>query len=366
MFGKTESKAKSDERLAKSSLTTQLLRRPELGALAGVVVVWIAFALTARGFIGAQGAANYLEVASELGILAVAVALLMIAGEFDLSIGSMIGATGMITAVLTKTFHFDVWLALSISLVFALFVGFLNGLLVVRTKLPSFIITLASLFIIRGATLGLTRIATSVTAIGQLDQVPGFLNAQWLFHGSFLTLQGVNERTLASGEVRQFFFDIPFEISILWWLGMAAIATFILLRTPVGNWIYSVGGDQNAARNVGVPVNGVKIGLFMTTAFAAWVVAHCQIFEAFSADVVRGEQQEFFAIIAAVIGGTLLTGGYGSAIGAVLGALIFGMVKQGTILTGADSDWFLVILGAMLITAVLINNYVRRLAMEAK
>jgi simple sugar transport system permease protein len=367
MLAKTDGKAKTDERLSQTSLLTKILRRPELGALAGAVVVWIVFAVMAgnRGFVSAQGVASYLEVASELGILAVAVSMLMISGEFDLSIGSMIGATGMITAVLTKTYHMDVWLALGISLAFALMVGFINGVMVVRTKLPSFIITLASLFIIRGTTLGLTRLATSVTAVGQLDQVPGFLNAQWLFHGSFMTLQGVNTRTV-NGEVRQIFFDIPFEISILWWLGMALIATILLLRTPFGNWIYSVGGDQNAARNVGVPVNRVKIILFMTTAFAAWLVAHSQIFEAFSADVVRGEQQEFFAIIAVVIGGTLLTGGYGSAIGAVLGALIFGMVKQGTILTGADSDWFLVILGAMLIGAVLVNNYVRKLALEAK
>jgi simple sugar transport system permease protein len=367
MFGKTEGKAKADERLAQSSFLTRILRRPELGALAGAIVVWVVFAILAgnRGFLGSSGVANYLEVASELGILAVGVSMLMIAGEFDLSIGSMIGASGMVTAVLTKTYGFDIWPALAISLAFALFAGFINGLMVVRTKLPSFIITLASLFIIRGATLGLTRLATNVTVQGQLNEVAGFLNAQWLFHGSFLTLQGVNERNV-NGEIRQIFFDVPFEISILWWLGLALVATVILLRTPIGNWIFSVGGDEDAARNVGVPVDRVKIGLFMTTAFCAWLVAHCQVFEAFSADVTRGDQQEFFAIIAAVIGGTLLTGGYGSAIGAVLGALIFGIVKQGTIYTGAESDWFLVVLGGMLISAVLINNYVRKLAMEAK
>jgi simple sugar transport system permease protein len=117
---------------------------------------------------------------------------------------------------------------------------------------------------------------------------------------------------------------------------------------------------------VGVPVNRLKIGLFMTTAFAAWLLATIQIITVKSADTLRGEQQEFFAIIAVVIGGTLLTGGYGSAIGAVLGALIFGMVKQGLVFAGVDADWFFVFMGAMLVVAVLVNNYIRSRAEAAR
>jgi simple sugar transport system permease protein len=115
-----------------------------------------------------------------------------------------------------------------------------------------------------------------------------------------------------------------------------------------------------------VPVNRLKIGLFMGTAFAAWLLATIQIITVKSADTLRGEQQEFFAIIAVVIGGTLLTGGYGSAIGAVLGALIFGMVKQGLVFAGVDADWFFVFMGAMLVIAVLVNNYIRSRAEAAR
>jgi simple sugar transport system permease protein len=155
-------------------------------------------------------------------------------------------------------------------------------------------------------------------------------------------------------------------VGIAWWVAFALIATWVLLRTRFGNWIFAIGGDENAAREMGVPVERVRVALYLLTAFAAWLVATLQVMSSGGADTLRGEQREFFAIIAAVIGGTLLTGGYGSAIGAVFGALIVGMVQQGIVFTGADSDWFLVFLGAMLIAAVLVNNWLRRRASEVR
>jgi simple sugar transport system permease protein len=151
----------------------------------------------------------------------------------------------------------------------------------------------------------------------------------------------------------------------LWWLLVAALGTWILLRTPFGNWIYGCGGNDQAARNVGVPVDRVKIALFMGTAAAACLVAIIQGVTFTGADVLRGDGQEFFAIIAVVVGGTLLTGGYGSAIGAVLGALIFGMVRQGIVFARVDADWFQVVLGMMLLIAVLVNRFVRERALRA-
>lgn len=341
---------KTDERITREGNLKRLLRRPELGALGGAIAVWVFFALTAgnRGFLTPRGTANYLEVSAELGILAIAVALLMIGGEFDLSIGSMIGAAGMMTTILSVTYGWHLLAALAASFVMALVVGAINGLLVIRTRLPSFIITLGTLFIIRGATVGLTRSITGVTQVRGLRDAEGYEIANLIFNTD-LQISGAN-----------------FPITIFWWLVIAVIATYILRLTPVGNWIFGIGGDQNAARNVGVPVKRLKIGLFMTTAAAAWFVSTIQVISVGSADVLRGEQREFFAIIAVVIGGTLLTGGYGSAIGAVLGALIFGMVQQGIFFTGVDSDWFLVFLGGMLIIAVLVNNYIRTRASEAK
>jgi simple sugar transport system permease protein len=338
-----------DERLAKPSAVRRLLVRPEMGALAGSVAIWLFFALVAgrSGFLSLLGTATYLQVAAELGIVAVAVALLMIGGEFDLSIGSILGASGMIVAVLGGQLGWNIWLAMAVALAFALVLGFFNGYLVLKTGLPSFIVTLGTLYIVRGATIGATRLITGRTQIGGLDKAPGFDTAKALF-ASNITIGGA-----------------LFSISILWWLVIAALATWILLRTSFGNWIYGCGGNVQAARNVGVPVDRVKIVLFMATAATACLVAVIQAVTFTGADVLRGTGQEFFAIIAVVVGGTLLTGGYGSAIGAMLGALIFGMVKQGIVFARVDADWFQVVLGAMLLIAVLVNRVVRDRAMRA-
>jgi len=347
-----------DERLLRDSIIRKLFKRPELGGISGAVLVWVLFALVAgdRGFVSLRATANFLEVASQLGILAVAVSLLMIGGEFDLSVGSIIGGAGMTTTLLTVHYGWNMWPALGVALIFALFVGALNGILVVRTKLPSFIITLGSLFIIRGVTIGMTRLITGRTQVGGLKNVDGYASAAKVFASSFSITDPASARRLPA----------QFSISILWWLLIAALATYILLRTRPGNWIFGIGGDAAAARNVGVPVNKIKVILFMATAAAAWLVASIQVISAGGADTLRGEQREFYAIIAVVIGGTLLTGGYGSALGAVFGALTVGMVQQGIVYTGIDSDWFQVFLGGMLIIAVLVNNYIRKRAAEAK
>jgi simple sugar transport system permease protein len=347
-----------DERVLRESYLKKLLRRPELGAVGGAVLVWFLFVIVAgdRGFLSLRGTANYLEVASELGILAVAVALLMIGGEFDLSVGSIIGAAGMVIAILSVEYQWNIWAAIVMSLFLTLIIGAINGILVVRTRLPSFIITLGSLFIIRGATIGLTRNITGRTQVGGLKRVLGYDSAASVFASSIKIVDPASKRGLSA----------EFPISIFWWLAIAAIATYVLLRTRPGNWIFGMGGDENAARNVGVPVARMKIVLFMTTAAAAWLVATVQVLSTGGADTLRGEQREFYAIIAVVIGGTLLTGGYGSAIGAVFGALTVGMVQQGIVFTGIDSDFFLVFLGGMLIVAVLVKNYIRKRASEAK
>lgn len=346
-----------DERVRREARLKKLLRRPELGSIGGAVLVWIIFAIAAGApFVSLRGTANVLGVASELGILAVAVALLMIGGEFDLSIGSMIGACGMITAILSVHYGWNLWAAIFVSLIVSLVLGAINGILVNRTRLPSFIITLGSLFILRGATIGFTRLITGRTQVGGVKDALGYDSVSSVFAHVFAILDPASERGLTAN----------FPISILWWLLIAALATYLLLRTRPGNWIFGIGGDASAARNVGVPVARMKVILFMLTAAAAWLVSTIQVISVGSADSLRGETREFYAIIAVVVGGTLLTGGYGSAIGAVFGALIFGMVQQGIVFARIDSDWFLVFMGAMLIVAVLVNNYIRKIASEAR
>jgi simple sugar transport system permease protein len=266
----------------------------------------------------------------------------MIAGEFDLSVGSMVGAAGMIIAISTSEFTWPLWAGILAAFAVAALVGFFNGYLVVKTGLPSFIVTLGMLFALRGATIGLSRVLTSRT---QMSLWPPFMNG--FLHDIFAGKIGA------------------FSVSILWWFALAAVATYVLTRTVFGNWVYGTGGNKDAARNVGVPVARVKILGFMATSMAAALLATIQVLDAGSADVLRGNLLELQAIAAAVIGGVLLTGGYGSVIGALFGALIFGMVQQGIFFTGVDTDWFQLFVGAMVLLAVLFNNLIRKRAAEA-
>ena len=353
-----------DERLAATPLVRRLMTRPELGAVAGTILVFLFFAVAARGtgMFSALGIMTFLEVSAQLGIIAVAAALLMIGGEFDLSVGSMIGAAGVVLAIPAVIWGWPLWLCIILAFAVAAGIGWINGMVVVRTGLPSFIVTLAGLFVLRGLTIGFTRLITGRTQISGLKPL---VEQDWLaplFAGSigypvfaWLASNGwIAARTDGTPQVQ----GIP--MSVLWWVALAALATWVLLRTRVGNWIFASGGDPNAARNVGVPVAKVKIGLFMCTAMAAALFACVQTLGAGSADVLRGTQKEFEAIIAAVIGGCLLTGGYGSAVGAAFGALLFGTVQQGIFYTGVNTDWFKVFLGAMLLIAVLFNSYIRK------
>jgi simple sugar transport system permease protein len=341
----------ADERVRATGLASRLLARPELGALVGVVLVYVFFAIVAgdKNFVSFTALSSILNRAAPLGILAVAVALLMIAGEFDLSIGSLLGFSGMAVMIFISPedaggFGLPLWPSIGLALVLTALTGVINGLLVNVTKLPSFIITLGTLFIFRGLTIAVTRSLTSRTQLSGIDEVPGFALVDTLF-GTRVEVAGAN-----------------FNITIVWWVGLTLLATWVLLRTRTGNWIFGTGGAVDAARNVGVPVSRVKLALFVTTALAAFLVALLQVVQVNSADALRGQGMEFEAIIAAVVGGCLLTGGYGSVIGAALGALIFAMVQQGIVITGVDGDWYQVVLGSVLVVAVIFNNFIRRRA----
>jgi simple sugar transport system permease protein len=353
-----------DERLRKTSFLTGAMRRPELGALAGLILVIIFFLFTANSsMFTLSGVMTILAPASQLGILAIAAALLMIGGEFDLSIGSMIAFTGLAFAAFLVNAHWPLPLAIVATLAFACVLGAINGQLVILTRLPSFIVTLAFLFILRGLTLVGLKFATGgSTQLRGVDEVVHDGVVKSLFSG--VAFQGFFSWLASQGLIEKFDTGLPkvsgVPVSIIWFIGFAIVATWVLLRTRVGNWIYAAGGDANAARNSGVPVSRVKTGLFMLTACAAALVAILTVLDAGSTDARRGVQKEFEAIIAAVIGGCLLTGGYGSAIGAFVGAIIFGVVSIGLTYTTFDSDWFQVFLGAMLLIAVLFNNYIRR------
>lgn len=335
-----------DERLGEVGRVRRLLVRPELGAVVGAIVVFAFFASQSAVFRSVSGIANWLDPAATLGIMAVAIALLMIGGEFDLSAGVLTGTTGLVLVTLSTRFGLNVWLAMLVGLAVALAVGFANGLIVTRTRLPSFIVTLGTFLMLQGINLGVTKMITGTVQVSGLRKAPGFESARVVFGGTIG--------------------DSGFRVAIIWWILVTIVATWVLMRSRAGNWIFAVGGNEQAARAVGVPAARTKIALFMTTAVAAWLVGSIMALRFTSVQANAGIGQEFIYIIAAVIGGCLLTGGYGSAIGASIGAIIFGMADKGIVFLGWDADWFMFFLGAMLLLATLANRMVRRYAEEVK
>lgn len=333
-----------DERVAHVGLLRRLLVRPELASVIGAIVVFVFFSAQSSVFSSAAGISNWLDIASTYGIMAVAVGLLMIGGEFDISAGVMTGTVGLTIAILATKYGWNVWLAMAAALAVALVVGAFNGVVVIKTGLPSFIVTLGTFLMLQGLNLGVTKALTDTVQVSGLGRADGYDSAHAVFARTF------------------HIFGADFRIAILWWIAITALATWVLMRTRPGNWIFAVGGNAQAARSVGVPASRTKVALFMTTAGAAWLVGTINAVRLTSVQANTGIGQEFIFIIAAVIGGCLLTGGYGSAIGASVGAIIFGMADRGIIFAGWDADWFRFFLGVMLLFAALTNAFVRRYA----
>ncbi|WUH90032.1 ABC transporter permease [Streptomyces sp. NBC_00433] len=334
----------ADERLAPRSTARRLLGRPELGAVVGAAAVFLFFAFAADPFLQWSSFGTVLYASSTIGIMAVPVALLMIGGEFDLSAGVMVTSSALASSMFSFQMTANVWVGAGVSLLVTLAFGAFNGIMLVRTKLPSFIITLGTFLMLTGLNLGLTKLISGTVATKSIGDMEGFPAAHAVFASHW---------TVGS---------VDLQVTVLWWLGLVAVATWVLLRTRAGNWIFAAGGNADAARAVGVPVARTKVGLYMAVAFCAWVSGQHLLF---SFDVVQsgeGVGNEFLYIIAAVIGGCLMTGGYGSAIGSAVGAFIFGMTNKGIVYAQWNPDWFKFFLGAMLLLATLLNAWVRKRA----
>jgi simple sugar transport system permease protein len=334
----------SDGRTAQRPLALRLLARPEVGVFLGAVAVFVFFLAAAPPVREASSMANILYQASTIGIMALPVALLMIGGEFDLSSGVAVITSALTASMLSYQLTMNVWVGVIAALVVSLAIGMFNGWLLVKTGLPSFLVTLGTFLILQGVNLAVTKLITGNVATDSISDMDGFDQAKAIFASTF-DVGGV--------EVK---------VTIVWWLVFAVLATWVLLRTKYGNWIFAVGGNQHSARAVGVPVTFTKISLFMLVGFGAWFVGMHNLFSFNTVQSGEGVGQELIYIAAAVIGGCLLTGGYGSAIGPVFGAFMFGMVNQGIVYANWNPDWFKAFLGVMLLGATLINLWVRRTA----
>jgi simple sugar transport system permease protein len=308
-----------------------LRERPETGSLLAATVLIVVFSFVAPHFLSVPSLASMATVAAELAILAMAVTALMIAGEFDLSVGSILGFSSMIVAWLT--IHTGIHPAFAILAGFAAgaAMGATNGLIVVTTRVPSFIVTLGAMLFWRGVGFVLTDALTLA-----------------LPYKSF-TFEVFSHR-----------FSSGFRVSLFWVLALLVIWTFVLFRTRFGNWIFASGGNERAARGMGIPVDRVRVILFGLAGLSAALVGVIQLGEYNSVDSLRGTGVELNAIAATAIGGARLYGGYGSVVGTALGCIIVAVINNGLVLAGVASYWYSLTIGLLIVLSVIINQLLRR------
>jgi simple sugar transport system permease protein len=324
-----------------------LLRRPEAGALLGLLAVLIFFGIFGGlNFLKIAGMSSWLNVAASLGIIAIPVGLLMIAGELDISVGAMVPAGAMMTAVIAGHYGQSIWLGVAATLAFGILVGLVNGIMVVRTAVPSLIITLGTLFAVQGILLGLTVLVTKSTNVALKTVGP----AKSIL-GDFVSFGGI----FPPGQL---------QVIVLWWIAVTICYVFFVHYSRYGNWIFAMGGDKVSARNAGIPTERMTILLFVLSAVSAAFVGMCQAILFNSAQVAGGQSFIFNAIIAVVVGGVLLTGGFGSIIGIFFGTITFAIVNQGIYYTNFDRNWSSLIIGVLLLAAVLMNNTFRNMALS--
>lgn len=320
---------------------TSLIRRPEAASvlsLVGVLIFYVVFGGVELGKL--LSAASWVNYAARIGIVALAVALLMIAGEIDISIGAMIPAGSMTTAILSGYYGLPIVVGILGALTVGVLVGLFNGWLATRTSVPSLIITLATLVGMQGIVLAGSKLLTGAASV-PLD-APAW--ARTVF-GNLM-------------------FGGAHQVVILWWLGLAVVVWFILHQTKFGNWLFAMGGDKVSARNAGIPVDRMTILLFVGTSTSAAFVGMCHAILFNSAQVSGGMNDIFNIIVSAVVGGVLLTGGFGSILGVVVGTVTFAIVIKGIDFTSIDRNWANLIIGVMLLAAVAINENFRALALS--
>ena len=384
------------DRLQQENWFQRTVRRPEIGAFIVMMIIIVALAMASGGkAFNALGLKNNVAIIAQLGIIATGAALLMIAGEFDLSIGPMIAFAGMSIAIMLKWgLPFGLgeatpFLAFLITLVMTLAFGWLIGTIVVKSGLSSFIVTLAFWFFLRGLTEVCFRLINQNTNVSGLPdfkkeswfaeqmggEVFGWFFDAWYWIGTKVSagleftgdmtksekLDLINYLSFLNINRKMEQWVTGFDARLLWFIIIAGAAWYVLARTQLGSWIYATGDNKESARANGVPVNRVKVGLFMFSAFCATIFATCQVFDTNSSDAAKGMFKELEAIAIAVVGGILMTGGFGTIIGVVFGAITFGLVANAVFfIPWIDGAWFRVFVGTVLLAAVFANERIRK------
>lgn len=384
------------DRLQTENWFQRTVRRPEIGAFIVMMIIIVALAIASNGkAFNALGLKNNIAIIAQLGIIATGAALLMIAGEFDLSIGPMIAFAGMSIAIMMKWgLPFGLgeatpFLAFLITLIMTLAFGWLIGTIVVRSGLSSFIVTLAFWFFLRGLTEVCFRLINQNTNVSGLPdfkkeswfaeqmggEVFGWFFDAWYWIGTKVSvgleftadmtksekLDLINYLSFLNINRKMEQWVTGFDARLLWFIIIAGAAWYVLARTQLGSWIYATGDNKESARANGVPVNRVKVGLFMFSAFCATIFATCQVFDTNSSDAAKGMFKELEAIAIAVVGGILMTGGFGTIVGVIFGAVTFGLVANAVFfIPWIDGAWFRVFVGTVLLAAVFANERIRK------
>jgi simple sugar transport system permease protein len=313
-----------------SHLWKRFLEYREIGGIIGLIIISAVFALLSKEFLSLATFAAILTVTAEMGVVAVGTAFLIISGEFDLSVGSIFAVASMTLAILLNA-GLPPLLTVLIAVALSTAMGYMNGFITLRTGIPSFITTLGMMMFWRGVLLAVTG---------------GFTIS---YKGESVLINLLSERFLGD-----------FTTAALWLVLITIIFEIILSGTRYGNWVYATGGNSAVARALGVNVDRVKLFNFMISGLLAGL-GGCINFGRFRlVDPTLGMGMELETITAAVIGGTLLTGGYGSIVGAFIGAFLVGMVRTGLILAGAPAYWYRAFIGIVLVIAAIINIKIKK------
>lgn len=319
--------------------TSKFLRSPAAASLLSLVAVVAFYILAGRANLLELGAAaSWLNFAANLGIIALPVGLLMIAGEIDISFGAMIPAGAITIALLSGTYGLPIEIGILGSLAIGALVGLVNGLLVTRTRVPSLLITLGTLTVMQGVVLwAAMRLAGNASIPLKSPDWAKYIFGQMIGNGH--------------------------QVIVLWWLVMVLAFGFFLHKTRYGNWIFALGGDKVSARNAGVPTAKMTIALFVMSAVAASFVGMCGAIQFNTTQVSGGMSYIFNVIASVVVGGVLLTGGFGSVTGIFIGTLTFAIVNKGISFTKINPNWANLIIGTTLVLAMLLNEYFRKKAL---
>jgi len=312
------------------SCVKKLVLRPEFGVLVGLVTIWALFYSFSPKFLWPANIGNVFTSAALMGLIAVGMALLLISGEFDISVGSVYVIAPTLMIRIAQGLGVPLLLSMFLALAVVGAIGFCNGVLTVKLRLPSFIVTLATMLLLSGLLLSVTG---------------GFVT-EYSGHPLLFT---VLAKRIGS-----------FRVSTLWTLGIVALFAVILDHTKYGNWVYATGGDVEVARKMGIRVHRVKITNFVICSVLAGFAGCLSAARVYSVRPNTGFDLMFNAMAAAIIGGCLITGGRGSIVGTFIGALLLCSVSSGLILAGASPYWYRAFVGGIILLVVIINLVLMR------